>query len=38
MLLDRAKRLAGMEFMDILRDLAPDGLSQAQTHRGHDQE
>jgi len=34
LLIDRAKRLAGMEFMDILRDLAPDGLSQAQTITG----
>ncbi len=34
LLIDRASRLAGMEFMDILRDLAPDGLSQAQTIAG----
>lgn len=34
MLIDRAKRLASMEFMDILRDLAPDGLSQAQVIAG----
>lgn len=34
LLIDRAKRLAGMEFMDILRDLAPDGLSQAQLVAG----
>ena len=34
LLIDRAKRLAGMEFMDILRDLAPDGLSQAQLVTG----
>jgi type VI secretion system protein ImpA len=34
LLLDRAKRLAGMEFMDILRDLAPEGISQAQTIAG----
>ena len=34
MLLDRAKRLASMDFMDILRDLAPDGLSQAQVIAG----
>jgi len=34
LLLDRARRLAGMEFMDILRDLAPDGLVQAQTIAG----
>ncbi len=31
MLLDRARRLADKNFLDILRDLAPDGLSQAQT-------
>ena len=29
LLIDRAIRLAGMEFLDILRDLAPDGLPQA---------
>lgn len=34
LLIERAKRLAGMEFMDILRDLAPDGLSQAQLVAG----
>jgi type VI secretion system protein ImpA len=34
MLIDRARRLATMEFMDILRDLAPDGLMQAQTIAG----
>ena len=34
LLIDRARRLAGMEFMDILRDLAPDGLSQAQLVAG----
>jgi len=38
LLLDRARRLAGMEFMDILRDLAPDGLMQAQTVAGTTQE
>ena len=31
LLIDRATRLAPMPFMDILRDLAPDGLLQAQT-------
>jgi type VI secretion system protein ImpA len=34
MLIDRARRLATMEFMDILRDLAPDGLGQAQLIAG----
>jgi type VI secretion system protein ImpA len=35
LLLDRASRLAMMEFMDILRDLAPDGVGQAQLIAGH---
>ena len=30
LLIERARRLAEMNFLDILRDLAPDGLSQAQ--------
>ncbi len=30
LLIDRAKRLAPLPFLDILRDLAPDGLLQAQ--------
>lgn len=34
LLIARAQRLAGMEFMDILRDLAPDGLSQVQLVAG----
>ena len=34
LLLDRAKRLGAMEFMDILRDLAPDGLNQVQVIAG----
>jgi type VI secretion system protein ImpA len=34
MLIDRARRLASMEFLDILRDLAPDGLGQAQLIAG----
>jgi type VI secretion system protein ImpA len=34
MLIDRARRLSAMEFMDILRDLAPDGLMQAQNIAG----
>ena len=31
LLIDRVLRLASLSFMDILRDLAPDGLQQAQT-------
>jgi type VI secretion system protein ImpA len=34
MLIGRAQRLARMEFMEILRDLAPDGLGQAQVIAG----
>ena len=34
LLIDRAKRLAPMPFLDILRDMAPDGLSQAQIIAG----
>ena len=34
LLIDRAKRLAPLPFMEILRDLAPDGLLQAQTIAG----
>ena len=34
MLIDRARRLATMDFLDILRDLAPDGLGQAQIVAG----
>jgi type VI secretion system protein ImpA len=34
LLIDRARRLADKDFMDILRDLAPDGLSQAQMIAG----
>jgi type VI secretion system protein ImpA len=34
LLIDRARRLAPMAFMDILRDLAPDGLQQAQIVAG----
>ncbi len=30
MLIERARRLADKDFLDILRDLAPDGLGQAQ--------
>jgi type VI secretion system protein ImpA len=34
MLIDRARRLGRMEFMDILRDLAPEGLVQAELVAG----
>lgn len=34
LLIDRAKRLAPLPFMEILRDLAPDGLMQAQNVAG----
>ena len=34
MLIDRARRLSAMDFMQILRNLAPDGLNQAQNIAG----
>jgi len=34
MLIARARRIAGMTFMDILRDMAPDGVSQAEIVTG----
>jgi type VI secretion system protein ImpA len=34
LLIERAMRLADKDFMDILRDLAPDGLGQAQNIAG----
>ena len=34
MLLQRAKRLVHMDFMDIIRDLAPSGVSEAEVLRG----
>ena len=34
LLLSRARRLAGKGFLDLLRDLAPDGLSQAEKIAG----
>lgn len=34
LLIDRARRLATMEFLDILRDIAPDGIGQAQIIAG----
>ena len=35
-LLRRAKKLVHMDFMDIVRDLAPDGLSQVERFRGEE--
>jgi len=37
-LLKRAQRLVSKDFMEILKDLAPDGLSQAETFRGSEPE
>lgn len=38
LLIERARRLADKNFLDIIRDLAPDGLSQVQTVAGtHDE-
>jgi type VI secretion system protein ImpA len=37
LLLQRAKRLVSASFMDIVRDLAPDGLAQIETLRGKDE-
>ena len=34
LLIDRARRLATMNFIDILRDLAPDGMTQVQIVAG----
>jgi type VI secretion system protein ImpA len=36
MLLQRSKRLVSANFMDIVRDLAPDGLAQIENLRGKD--
>jgi type VI secretion system protein ImpA len=30
LLIDRARRLGEMDFLDLLRDLAPDGVNQAE--------
>ncbi len=38
LLIDRAKRLAPLAFLDILRDLAPDGVQQAQIVVGRSSE
>jgi type VI secretion system protein ImpA len=35
-LLQRSKRLVSANFLDILKDIAPDGLSQAENLRGRD--
>jgi len=37
-LLERAKRLVAKDFMDILRDLAPDGVAQLEMIRGPETE
>ncbi|MFO1078553.1 MAG: type VI secretion system protein TssA [Planctomycetota bacterium] len=34
LLLQRAKRLVNMSFLDVVRDLVPDGLTQAELFRG----
>ena len=34
LLIGRARRLADLSFMDILRDMAPEGLSQAERIAG----
>lgn len=38
LLMQRAKRLVSMNFMDILKDMAPDGVQQASTISGIDEE
>ena len=38
LLLKRAKRLVSKNFMEIMRDLAPDGVAQAQVVSGADGE
>ena len=38
LLLERAKRLVNLGFMDIIKDLAPAGLSEAETIRGPEPE
>jgi len=38
LLLQRAKRLVSKDFMEILRDLTPDGVSQAEKLGGVDNE
>ena len=37
LLLQRSKKLVSANFMDIVRDLAPDGLAQIENLRGKDQ-
>jgi type VI secretion system protein ImpA len=34
LLIERARRLADKNFLDVLRDLAPDGLNQAKSIAG----
>ena len=36
LLLQRSKRLVSANFMDIVRDLAPEGLAQVENLRGKD--
>lgn len=36
LLLKRAKRLVFMDFIEIIKDLAPDGLSQVELIRGQE--
>ncbi len=38
MLVDRARRLAGMDFMSLLQELASDGVNQAQVVIGPQQD
>jgi type VI secretion system protein ImpA len=38
LLLKRAKRLVSKDFLEILRDLAPDGVAQAEAIRGPEAE
>jgi type VI secretion system protein ImpA len=37
-LLERAKRLVGMDFLAIIKDLAPTGLHEVETIRGPTEE
>ncbi|PWI34104.1 type VI secretion system protein TssA [Vibrio albus] len=38
LLIFRAKRMVGMNFMEIIRDIAPDGISQVELIRGPEEE
>ena len=35
-LLNRAKRLVNMNFLDIIRDMTPSGVTEAQMYAGQD--